>query len=87
MWSGGCEKSRFMTKILGEEHPDTLSSMANLAMARKGLGRDQDAEELMRRTVDLSVKVLGSNHPRTVKCVRDLEVWRDQSGGENSLQI
>ena len=74
-------------KMLGGEHPDTLSSMANLAMARKGLGRDQDAEELMRRTVDLSVKVLGSNHPRTVKCAGDLEVWRDQSGGKNLIQI
>ena len=51
--------------------------MANLAMARKGLGRYQDAEELMWRAVCKGVGL------QSVQCVvGDLEEWRDQSSGK-----
>lgn len=54
--------------------------MADLAMTWKSLGRDQDAIELMRVAVELYTKVLGSEDPRTAKCVEALEQWTYQSG-------
>ncbi|KAH6883938.1 hypothetical protein B0T10DRAFT_463299 [Thelonectria olida] len=53
-------------RVLGEEHPDTLSRMANLAFIWKGQGRSGDALTLMQRCVIARGRVLGSNHPDTV---------------------
>ena len=36
-------------KVLGAEHPHTLTSMSNLAFTWKGLGRDAAAVKLMER--------------------------------------
>ena len=33
-------------RVLGEEHPDSLTSMANLASTYRGQGRLKEAEEL-----------------------------------------
>ena len=50
-------------RVLGAEHPDTLTSMNNLAHTWKGQGRDADALELMKQCVEARVRILGSNHP------------------------
>jgi hypothetical protein len=36
------------SRVLGEEHPDTLTSMNNLAFTWKSYGRDHDALRLMK---------------------------------------
>jgi len=56
-----------------DEDPVTLLTMANLAWTWIHLGRDQDAKELMRKTVDLHSKILGPQHSRTVHLTRILE--------------
>ncbi|KAL7904014.1 hypothetical protein GGI35DRAFT_464282 [Trichoderma velutinum] len=33
-------------EILGDKHPDTISSMADLAATYRALGRDEDADKL-----------------------------------------
>jgi hypothetical protein len=49
--------------VLGEEHPDTLTSMNNLAFTIQEQGRKVEAIKLMADCVQLRNQVLGSEHP------------------------
>jgi len=51
-------------RVLSVEHPDTLTSMNNLAFTWKGRDRDKEAIALMKECVQLKERVLGSDHPR-----------------------
>ena len=53
-------------RVLGLEHPDTLTSMANLAATYSNQGRWKEAEELEGQMIEMSVRVLGSEHPDTL---------------------
>ena len=68
-----------MKKVLERDHPDTLTSMSNLALAWNHLGCDLDAIELMRETANLSVKVLGADHPHTIERKRWLNDLQQQN--------
>jgi hypothetical protein len=48
---------------LGADHPDTLTSLENLAFAWKGQGRDAEAVQLMEDCVQLLSRILGNGHP------------------------
>jgi prophage maintenance system killer protein len=52
-------------KVLGKEHPSTLSSMGNLALVLDSLGKYEEAEQMHRQTLELREKVLGKEHPDT----------------------
>jgi len=54
------------SRVLGEEHQDTLSSMNNLALVYTQLGPVDKAIELNKRVLDLSLRVLGEEHPDTI---------------------
>lgn len=62
--------------VLGEEHPDTLISMANLAFTWKSLERNKDAIGLMEKCFRLQKVRLGSDHPDTVSSLHTLDEWR-----------
>jgi hypothetical protein len=51
--------------VLGAEHPDTLTSMANLAGTYTDQKRWTEAEELLLRAVDAHRRVFGLSHPST----------------------
>ena len=53
------------TRVLGPDHPDTLSSRNNLAYAYISVGRLADAIALYEQTDADSVRVLGPDHPDT----------------------
>jgi hypothetical protein len=53
-------------KKLGADHPDTLSSMANLAFIRKAQSRDPEAVCLMNDCVQLRQRSLESYHPHYI---------------------
>jgi hypothetical protein len=53
------------TRVLGEEHPDTLTSMANLALTYRSQGRWKDAISLMEACFQLRKRILGGYHPET----------------------
>ena len=61
-------------RILGEEHPSTLTSMANLATTYADQGRWQEAEELDVRVIEIRKRVLGEEHPSTLKSIANLAV-------------
>jgi hypothetical protein len=50
---------------LGLDHPDTLMSMANLAITYFKQGRLDEAEPLLATAVKKMQKVMGSQHPTT----------------------
>ena len=55
-----------MRRVLGEEHPDTLTSMSNLATTYHEQGRWKEAQELALQVLEKRNKVLGDNHPTTL---------------------
>ena len=59
-------------KVLGNEHPDTLRSVSNLASVLQHQGKYDEAEQMNRRALDSSEKVLGKEHPHTLMSVNNL---------------
>ena len=49
-------------RVLGKEHPDTLTSISNLAIALDNQGKYSEAEEIHRRTLKLRESVLRKEH-------------------------
>jgi hypothetical protein len=62
-----CTSLELMEKMLGEDHPSTLASMNNLASVLDSLGVYEEAEAMLRQTLELKEKVLGED--------RDLDRW------------
>jgi hypothetical protein len=62
----GCEK------VLGVEHPETLTSISNLALVLQDQGKYRAAEEMGRRALTGREKVLGVEHPETLTSVNNL---------------
>ena len=57
-------------RVLGQEHPDTLTSMANLTSTYGYQGRWKEAEELQVQVVEARKRVLKVG-PQTHRCVQD----------------
>ena len=66
--------------VLGEKHPDTIRSMADLAATYHAQGRYNEAEKIKEEVLALRRNALGEKHPDTLQAMHDLAVtW-------NSLQ-
>jgi tetratricopeptide (TPR) repeat protein len=59
-------------RVLGPQHPDTLTSMRNLAGVLRMEGRNVEAEKLQRETLDIQRRVLGPEHPQTLASMNNL---------------
>jgi tetratricopeptide (TPR) repeat protein len=59
-------------KVLGPEHPGTLTSMNNLALVLNGQGKYEEAEAMHRQTLARKEKLLGHEHPDTLGSVHCL---------------
>jgi len=59
-------------KVLGSEHPDTLTSMGNLASTYRNQGRWKEAEELNVQMVETRKRVLGAEHLDTLTSMSNL---------------
>ncbi|KAJ0136482.1 Sterol 3-beta-glucosyltransferase UGT80B1 [Fusarium oxysporum f. sp. albedinis] len=66
------------TKMLGEGHSDTLTSMANLAWTYWHQGRYKEAEELLIGVIRMRKRMLGEEHPDTLSSMASLAsiYWR-----------
>jgi uncharacterized protein YegL/tetratricopeptide (TPR) repeat protein len=58
--------------ILGEEHPDVISTMANLAAVHQNLGDFEQALSLYGQALALRSRVLGADHPDTATTLGNL---------------
>jgi hypothetical protein len=61
-------------RVLGEDHPDTLESMNNLAVTRRNLGDLQGARSLHEQALAGYRRVLGEDHPDTLQSMNNLAV-------------
>ena len=59
-------------RVLGADHPDTLTVRNNLAGAYKSVGRFGEAIELFERVLADRVRVLGPDHPDTLAARNNL---------------
>ncbi|KAJ5560231.1 kinesin light chain [Penicillium frequentans] len=57
---------------LGEEHPSTLNSMANLASTYRNQGRWEEAEQLEVQVIKIRKMKLGEDHPDTLTSMANL---------------
>lgn len=73
-------------RVLGEEHPDTLTSIADLAVAFRDLGKLGSAVELISACASLSSASLGPLHSFTIsrhqwKKQLEMQYHKDQLEG------
>jgi tetratricopeptide (TPR) repeat protein len=54
-------------RVLGLDHPDTLTARDSLAAAHQAAGRSAEAIPLYERTLAACERLLGADHPRTLK--------------------
>ncbi|KAK4245726.1 hypothetical protein C7999DRAFT_42748 [Corynascus novoguineensis] len=66
--------------VLGEEHPETLSSIADLAAAYWNQGRWKEAENLEVQVMETRKRVLGEEHPDTLSSIRALALTYQRQG-------
>jgi tetratricopeptide (TPR) repeat protein len=67
------------TRVLGTEHPDTLTSMNNLSVIYTNQGRWDEAEDLEKQVIEARQRVLGKEHPSTLTSLGNLaSVYRNQ---------
>ncbi|KAI9762477.1 MAG: hypothetical protein M1840_001237 [Geoglossum simile] len=67
-------------EVLGENHPDTLSTLASLASTYSQQGRSKEAEELGLRVLELQKEVLVEKHPDTLRTMGNLASTYSQQG-------
>jgi len=64
-------------RLLGDEHPDTLSARGNLAASYRRAGRTGEAISLQERVAADCARLLGDGHPDTAAAAAVLRAWRD----------
>ncbi|KAF6804524.1 Kinesin light chain 5 [Colletotrichum sojae] len=76
------------TEILGQEHPSTLTSMANLASTFWNQGRWKEAEELNVQVMETRKRVLGEEHPNTLASMANLaSTYRNQGRWKEAEEL
>jgi hypothetical protein len=63
---------RLRDKVLGAEHPSTLTSINILGLVLQARGKRGEAEEMYRRALEGREKTLGLDHPSTLGSVNKL---------------
>ncbi|WDQ00113.1 tetratricopeptide repeat protein [Micromonospora chalcea] len=67
-------------RILGPEHPQTLTARANLATAYQQAGRTSEAITLFEQLLADSERILGPEHPQTLTARANLATAYQQAG-------
>ena len=67
-------------KALGPEHPDTATSLNNLALLYQNMGAYEKALPLFQRALKITEKALGPEHPDTAVCLNNLALLYQAMG-------
>jgi hypothetical protein len=82
------DKPALSKRVLGAEHPDTLSSMANLASTYRNQDRWKEAEELFVQVMETRKRVLGAQHPDTLSSMTNLAcTLKDQHHADEAIEL
>ncbi|RYC82197.1 hypothetical protein BFJ63_vAg14905 [Fusarium oxysporum f. sp. narcissi] len=66
-------------RILGDEHPDTITAMNNLAATLSDEGKLDEAASMMKEALEKMQRILGDEHPDTLMAMNNLAATlRDQ---------
>jgi Tetratricopeptide repeat len=65
-------------RILGPEHPDTLTAQANLASSYRQAGRTAEAITILEKVTAAAARILGPEHPDTQAAAEALREWKSQ---------
>ena len=77
-----------MRRVLGDDHPRTLTSAQSLAVYLGELGRYEQARELEEDTLTRRRRVLGDDHPSTLRSAQSLALGlRDLGHYEQASQL
>jgi tetratricopeptide (TPR) repeat protein len=68
---------------LGEDHPEILGLMHNLAIWYSKTGRRDEALKLTRQVVELCKSKLGDDHPDILRLMHNLAIWYSETGRRN----
>jgi len=75
-------------RVLGPDHPSTLTVRTSLASVYRGLGRYSEAVELLQRTLLDSERVLGEDHPSTLSVRANLaSAYQDLGRYSEAVQL
>ena len=67
-------------RVLGQEHPDTLSSINNTGMLLRAQGKLAEAEPYLKEALDKRRRVLGEEHPDTLTSINNMGYLLDDQG-------
>ena len=73
-------------KLLGEKHPDTITSMWDLARTYHQQGKYNEAKQLGVQVLDTRKKLLGAEHPDTLTSMGDLARTYYHQGNLNEAE-
>ncbi|PXF61671.1 MAG: hypothetical protein C4B59_02085 [Candidatus Methanogaster sp.] len=73
-------------RSLGEEHPDTVTSMNNLAMMLLAQGDLAEAREIQEQVLETSRQILGDEHPNTLTSMNNLALTLQAQGDLTGAQ-
>ena len=66
-------------RVLGPEHPDTLTASANLASWTGDAGDPTAARDLLAELLPVRKRVLGPEHPDTLATLSSLARWTERA--------
>ncbi|KAM6494353.1 hypothetical protein JOM56_010714 [Amanita muscaria] len=84
------ETSHARETRLGEKHPDTLTTMSNLALTYSNQGKQKEAESLQVKVMEASKEIHGPLHPDTLTAMGNLALTYSNQGKwkeAESLQV
>ena len=73
-------------RLLGADHPTTLTTRNNLAMAYRAAGRTAEAVPLLERTLADRERMLGGDHPDTNAARKDLAALTGKLKGHRRVR-
>jgi non-specific serine/threonine protein kinase/serine/threonine-protein kinase len=69
-----------LRRVLGDEHPNTLSSISNMGALLKSQGKLAEAELYFREAVQGCRRVLGDEHPTTLSSISNMGAALESEG-------
>ncbi|KAL7754809.1 hypothetical protein ACKLNR_015149 [Fusarium oxysporum f. sp. zingiberi] len=67
-------------RILGDEHPDTIMAMNNLAATLSNQGKLDEAASMMKEVLEKMQRILGDEHPHTISAMNNLAATLGDQG-------
>jgi hypothetical protein len=83
----GAEVLNGVRRVLGEEHPNTLISIGNLALTLEAEGDLSGARALQEQVLKVSRRVLGEEHPDALTAMSNLALTLRAQGDHRAREV